>query len=106
MKLFTDLFDWKLDIAKKCGANYVFNPLHCNVKEEISKLTENYGCDVYLEVTGNPISVKQGIDILANHGRLVCMSIFKEEVSVDWSIIGKVTYFFMVLKIISFYQEM
>ena len=95
--MLTDLFDWKLEIAKKCGANYVFNPLHCNVKEEISKLTENYGCDVYLEVTGNPISVKQGIDILANHGRFVCMSIFKEEVSVDWSIIGKETYFFLVL---------
>ena len=83
-----DLFDWKLDIAKRCGASHVFNPLHCNVKEEINKLTENYGCDVYLEVTGNPLSVKQGLDILANHGRFVCMSIFKGEVSVDWSIIG------------------
>ena len=99
-----DLFDWKLDIAQKCGADYTFNPKNNNIKEEIKKFSENYGCDVYLEVTGNPISVKQGLDILANHGRFICMSIFKGEVSVDWSIIGnliKRIYFLLLAFILS-----
>ena len=31
-----------------------------NLKHEIEKITDGYGCDVYFEVTGNPISVQQG----------------------------------------------
>jgi threonine dehydrogenase-like Zn-dependent dehydrogenase len=77
-----------LDIAKKCGADYVFNPSKCNLKEEIDKLTDGYGCDVYLEVSGHPASVSQGLNLIARLGRFVCFSVFKEDVLADWSVIG------------------
>jgi len=85
-----DLFDWKLDIAKKCGADLVFNPMNCNLKEEIDKLTDNYGCDAYIEVSGADKSVQQGLDILTRLGRFVCFSVFKGDVEADWSLIGDV----------------
>ena len=50
----------QLDIAKKCGADITFNPSKCNVIEEVMNLTCGYGCDVYIEATGHPSSVKQG----------------------------------------------
>ena len=50
----------QLDIAKKCGADVTLNPNKCNVVEEVMKLTCGYGCDVYIEATGHPSSVKQG----------------------------------------------
>ena len=59
-----------------------------NLKHEIEKITDGYGCDVYFEVTGNPISVQQGLDILTRQGRFICMSIFKKDVPADWSLIG------------------
>ena len=59
-----------------------------NLKHEIEKITDGYGCNVYFEVTGNPISVQQGLDILTRQGRFICMSIFKKDVPADWSLIG------------------
>ena len=50
--------DWKLDVAKKCGADVVLNPSKCDLISEIMKLTDDYGCDVYIEATGAGSSVK------------------------------------------------
>ena len=47
-------------MAKKCGADVVLNPAKCNVVEEVRSLTGGFGCDVYIEATGHPQSVKQG----------------------------------------------
>ena len=52
------MVDWKLDIAKECGADIVLNPSKCNLMEEINKLTDGLGCDVYIEATGAGGSVK------------------------------------------------
>jgi threonine dehydrogenase-like Zn-dependent dehydrogenase len=49
-----------LEIAKKCGADVTINPSKCDVVEEVKKLSEGYGCDVYIEATGHPSSVVQG----------------------------------------------
>ena len=53
-----DMMDWKLDVAKKCGADIVLNPSKCDLIEEINKLTDNLGCDVYIEATGAGSSVR------------------------------------------------
>ena len=50
----------QLEIASKCGADVILNPSKCDVVEEVKKLTEGYGCEVYIEATGHPLSVKQG----------------------------------------------
>jgi len=83
-----DLCNWKLDIAKECGADIVLNPAECDLKAEIDKLTEGYGCDVYIEATGAGASVRQGLNIIARQGRFVEFSVFGKEISADWSIIG------------------
>ena len=94
--VYVDMYDWKLNIAKKCGADICLNPNEVDLKHEIEKITDGYGCNVYFEVTGNPLSVQQGLDIITRQGRFICMSIFKKDVSADWSLIGKV--FFGKLK--------
>ena len=43
-----------------CGADIVMNPSKCDVVSEIRKLTDNYGCDVYIEASGHPSAVVQG----------------------------------------------
>jgi len=83
-----DLMDWKLDIAKKCGADVVLNPLKCNLTEEVNKLSGGLGCDVYIEATGAGPSVKQGLSMLARMGRFVEFSVFGRDVECDWSVIS------------------
>jgi threonine dehydrogenase-like Zn-dependent dehydrogenase len=59
------------------------------VSEQIVKdLTGGYGADVYLEGTGHPSAVPQGLNLLRKLGTFVEYSVFKDDVSVDWSIIS------------------
>lgn len=54
----------------------------------VKGLTQGYGCDVYIEATGNPASVPQGLTMIRKMGRFVEFSVFSKETTVDWSIIG------------------
>ena len=46
------------------------------------------GCDAYIEASGSPQSVTQGLNALVNLGRYVQMGVFAEEVTADWNTIG------------------
>ncbi|WP_347553034.1 alcohol dehydrogenase catalytic domain-containing protein (plasmid) [Pseudalkalibacillus hwajinpoensis] len=83
-----DLQDSRLELAKKFGADLVLNPSKVDVEKEIKALTEGYGCDVYIEATGHPKSVEQGLNSIRKLGRFVEFSVFKDPVTVDWSIIS------------------
>ena len=83
-----DVKEHRLMLGKEYGADAVFNPAADNIDEEIRKLTRGKGCDVYIEASGSPASVKQGLRLLRNHGRYVQMGVFAEEVSADWNVIG------------------
>jgi threonine dehydrogenase-like Zn-dependent dehydrogenase len=83
-----DLQDSKLDLAKACGADVTINIGREDPFEPILDLTEGYGADVYLEGTGHPSAVGQGLKALRKLGTYVEYSVFKEDVTVDWSIIS------------------
>ena len=83
-----DMVDARLAQAKKFGATHIFNPGACDVAAEIMQMTGGYGCDVYIEATGHPSSVIQGLGLIRKLGTFVEFSVFGEPVSVDWSIIG------------------
>jgi threonine dehydrogenase-like Zn-dependent dehydrogenase len=89
MKLIAlDLFDWKLDVAKECGADIVLNPNNSDVVAEIKQMTDGYGCDIYIEATGHPASVIQGLHMTAKLGTFVEYSVFGKETTADWTIIS------------------
>ena len=83
-----DMVDERLEKAKEFGADIVWNPSKVNVVEEIMKLTEGYGCDIYIEATGHPSSVVQGMQMIRKLGRFVEFSVFGAPTTMDWSIIG------------------
>jgi L-iditol 2-dehydrogenase len=83
-----DMIDERLEKAKEFGADIVMNPGKVDVEKEIKALTDGYGCDIYIEATGNPASVRQGLTIIRKLGRFVEFSVFGKETTVDWSIIG------------------
>jgi len=83
-----DLFEDRLKLAKKFGADLVMNPRETDVVAEVKKLTDGYGCDIYIEATGHPKSVEQGLAMIRKLGRFVEFSVFRDPVTVDWSIIS------------------
>ena len=83
-----DLKEERLDMAKKFGADMVMNPAEEDVVQRVKDMTDGYGCDIYVEATGAPQSVIQGLNMVRKLGRFVEFSVFGSETTVDWSIIG------------------
>ena len=83
-----DLVPQRLALARAFGADVVINPAEEDAKRIVHGLTGGYGCDVYIETTGAPVGVNQGLDLIRKLGRFVEFSVFGKEASVDWSIIG------------------
>lgn len=78
----------RLELAKRMGADEVWNPAEVDVVSRIREVTEGYGCDIYVEATGHHLAVNQGLMMLRKLGRFVEFSVFNEPATVDWSIIS------------------
>lgn len=83
-----DMKDERLEKAKEFGADIVMNPGKEDVVKKIQDLTEGYGCDIYIEATGHPSSVVQGLQAIRKLGTFVEFSVFAGPTSVDWTLIG------------------
>lgn len=83
-----DMQDNRLAKAKEFGADIVMNPAKEDVIQKVKDLTDGYGCDIYIEATGHPSSVNQGLDMIRKLGRFVEFGVFGKPVTADWSIIG------------------
>ena len=83
-----DLNDARLAMAEKFGADVVLNPRTCDAVQAVLDLTDGVGCDVYIEATGHPAAVQQGLDMIRKGGTFVEFSVMSGTSTVDWSIIG------------------
>ena len=83
-----DLAQDKLAVAEACGADVIINIGNEDAVARVKELTGGYGADVYLEGTGHPSAVKQGLNLLRKLGTYVEYSVFGSDVTVDWSIIS------------------
>jgi len=83
-----DMADDKLELAKLCGATRVINIRDNDAVAIVKELTDGYGADVYIEGTGHPSAVSQGLNVLRKLGTYVEYSVFGSDVTVDWSIIS------------------
>lgn len=83
-----DMVAERLELATRYGADVVIDPARDDAKKIIRELTDGYGCDVYIEATGSPSGVVQGLDVIRRLGRFVEFSVFGKETTTDWSVIG------------------
>lgn len=83
-----DLVPERLELARRFGADVTVNANKDDVEAIVKGLTDGYGCDVYIETTGAPAGVTQGLNLIRKLGRFVEFSVFGAPTTVDWSIIG------------------
>ena len=83
-----DMAQDKLDLAKDCGADLIINIGQEDPVAAVQEMTGGYGADVYIEGTGHPSAVGQGLNLLRKLGTYVEYSVFGSDVTVDWSIIS------------------
>lgn len=83
-----DLVPERLALARRYGADVTINPKEEDALAIVRGLTEGYGCDVYIEASGSPSGVTQGLALIRKLGRFVEFSVFGHDTTADWSIIG------------------
>jgi threonine dehydrogenase-like Zn-dependent dehydrogenase len=83
-----DMAPEKLELARECGADIVINIAEEDAVARVKELTDGYGADVYLEGTGHPSAVPQGLNLLRKLGTYVEYGVFGSDTTVDWSIIS------------------
>ena len=83
-----DISDERLVKAKEFGADICLNPAKKNAIARVLLLTEGYGCDIYIDAAGHPSSITQGLHMVRRLGTFVEFSVFAEDATINWSIIG------------------
>lgn len=69
--LAVDLIDYRLNLAKEFGADYVVNPRRGNTEERMRDLTRGKGVDIAVECVGKDTTTNFGLNIVKKKGALV-----------------------------------
>lgn len=78
-----DVSNERLKLAKHYGANIVLNPKEEDIIKEVFSITEGIGCDIVIEITGNPAGVDIATKIVKKKGKLGIASYHPNLVSVN-----------------------
>lgn len=80
----TDVNDYRLDLARKMGADAAVNITNEDIYDVMKRLGINSGFDVGLEMSGNPSAFKQMFELLYHGGQLALLGIPPADTQIDW----------------------
>ena len=80
----TDMNPYRLDLARKMGATLAVNPSETSLPEIQKKLGMFEGFDIGLEMSGNPLALKDMIANMSHGGKIAILGIPSKEMPMDW----------------------
>ena len=84
MKIFSsDVSEDRLRLATQMGADMVLNPQKVDVVKEIMKATDDFGIDIFVELSGNGEACRTGLKALRRGGSVSLVGLFNNEVQLD-----------------------
>ena len=81
----TDVNDYRLELAKKMGADVALNVTRGKLAEVQARLGMKEGFDVGLEMSGSPAAFRDMIDAMAHGGKIALLGIPAEPIAIDWN---------------------
>jgi threonine 3-dehydrogenase len=91
----TDVNDYRLDLARKLGADVALNVTKGSLAEVRKSLRMKEGFDVGLEMSGSPAAFRDMIDAMCHGGKIAMLGIPSEPMAIDWN---KVIFNMLTLK--------
>jgi len=73
----TEISEYRAEIARRVGADQVFNPISVNVADELAKLHPE-GVDCVLEMSGHPSQLSLGVHAVRPGGRISLLGVYSE----------------------------
>ena len=86
--LITDLSDFRLNIAKRCGITEISNAASESLKNASKRVFGEEGFDVALEAVGGEATMDAAVDVIQKGGTIVVLGVFGEKPRIDMSIVG------------------
>lgn len=74
-----DLNDFRLDLARRVGADLCLNPAKVNLRDEMHKRTDGRGADVTFEAVGFADTFRQAISLTKTGGTVVAVGNLQKE---------------------------
>jgi threonine 3-dehydrogenase len=81
----TDVNEYRLDLAKKMGADVALNVTKGKLKDVQAQLGMKEGFDVGLEMSGNASAFRDMIDNMCHGGKIALLGIPSEQIAIDWN---------------------
>jgi S-(hydroxymethyl)glutathione dehydrogenase / alcohol dehydrogenase len=70
-----DLYDSKLELARRLGATHTINSRHQDVRVEIPSIVGSGGADVVVDNTGQTQIIETAYELAAPQGRIICVGV-------------------------------
>jgi threonine 3-dehydrogenase len=80
----TDLNPYRLDLARRMGADLAVDPREVTLGEMQKQLGMHEGFDVALEMSGSPAALREIIANMSHGGKIAMLGIPAKEVAIDW----------------------
>ncbi|MFF1692287.1 L-threonine 3-dehydrogenase [Streptomyces sp. NPDC058257] len=81
----TDVSEERLELARKVGASLALNVAETSICEGQRELGLREGFDVGLEMSGNPVAMRDMLANMTHGGKIAMLGLPAEEFAVDWS---------------------
>jgi threonine 3-dehydrogenase len=81
----TDVNDYRLDLARKLGADVALNVTKGTLDDVRKQLRMKEGFDVGLEMSGSPAAFREMIDAMCHGGKIAMLGIPAEPMAIDWN---------------------
>lgn len=79
-----DLYDYRLSLSRRHGADYVLNPSKVDLERKVKEATDGKGADVVVEATGNPKVISTALKLVGNYGRVILLGSPRGETEVNF----------------------
>jgi len=80
----TDMNPYRLDLSRKMGATLAVNPNETPLSDVQKQLGMSEGFDVGLEMSGNPLALRDMIVNMSHGGKIAMLGIPAKEMQIDW----------------------
>ncbi len=81
----TDVNDYRLGLAKRMGASIALNVSRGSLDEAMKQLGMQEGFDVGLEMSGNPVALRELLRTMHHGGSVALLGIPPEQTAIDWN---------------------
>jgi len=78
-----DVNEYRLDLARKLGADVLINPTKVDPVEVVHKHTGGFGADVVMEMSGNASAIRQALKAARKGARVSLLGLPSRPVEID-----------------------